>query len=107
LFGVVVDLIHTIPLERAETIFYECLEIGSKGSHMSKLYTTAQYLWSYSRGDIGPEVAIKGIGVRGFGDLLDTMIAHGIPLPRGRGREDQVEREIRDARPLVRELLWG
>ena len=72
---------------------------------MTKLYSTAQFLSAYSQGDIGPEVAIKGIGVAGFGELLDTMIVHGIPLPRDRGREEQTEREIQDALPLVKELL--
>ncbi len=72
---------------------------------MTKLITTAQYLWAYSRGDIGPETAIEGIGVRGFGALLDAMIANGVPLPRGRGREEETKREIRDGLPLMRQIL--
>ncbi|MCY3879041.1 MAG: hypothetical protein OXF74_07665 [Rhodobacteraceae bacterium] len=72
---------------------------------MTRLHTTAQYLKAYSQGEIGPEIVIEALCMRGFGELLDAMARHDLSLPRGWGREKAVEREVRECLPLVRDLL--
>jgi len=59
---------------------------------MTKLITTSQFLRAYSEGRIGPEEAIRGIGGFGYSHLFDSMARHRLPLPRGRGREKEIER---------------
>ena len=72
---------------------------------MTKLITTAQFLRAYSAGEIGPEEAIRGTGALGYSHLFDAMARHRLPLPRGRGREEETAREIQDALPILRSAL--
>ena len=67
--------------------------------------TAAEFLQAYSEGRIGSREAIHGAGLDGFGGLLDAMAAGGYRLPRGRGREEQVEREVNEALPMLAEAL--
>ncbi len=73
---------------------------GKKGP-----FTTAGYLEAYSTGQIGSRQTMRGIGVDGFRGLLDAMLEHGDPLPRGRGREEETAREVRQALPLIAEAM--
>ncbi len=70
-----------------------------------QLITTAEFLQAYSEGRIDSREAIHGIGVDSFRDLLDAMVNCGFRLPRGRGREEQVEREVTEALPMLAEAL--
>lgn len=72
---------------------------------MSRLITTSQFLEAYSAGSIGSHEAMQGIGVDSFRDLLNAMADGGHSLPRGRGREKQIAREIAEALPLLTEAL--
>ncbi|MXX88311.1 MAG: hypothetical protein F4Y68_03540 [Boseongicola sp. SB0665_bin_10] len=70
-----------------------------------KFITTAEVLEAYSQGAIGSADAIRRIGGTGFRDLLIAMANCDFPLPRGAGRESEVEREIAEALPILREHL--
>jgi len=72
---------------------------------MKKLITAADFLQAYSEGRIGSRDAMRGIGVDSFRDLLNAMADCGWRLPRGRGREDEVEREVAEALPMLAEAL--
>lgn len=72
---------------------------------MKKLITAAEFLQAYSEGRIGSREAMRGIGVDSFRDLLNAMADCGWRLPRGRGREDEVEREVTEALPMLAEAL--
>lgn len=72
---------------------------------MKKLITAAEFLQAYSEGRIGSREAMRGIGVDSFRDLLNAMADCGWGLPRGRGREDEVEREVAEALPMLAEAL--
>lgn len=73
--------------------------------------TAAGFLQAYSEGRIGPQEAIHGAGLEGFGDLLDAKVAGGYRLPRDQGQEVQVEREVpgpgagQAALPMLAEAL--
>lgn len=72
---------------------------------MDHLHTTSQHLRAYSQGEIGPEVVIEALRMRGYGELFDAMERHSLPLPRGRGREAETEREVRECLPIVKLML--
>ncbi|MCY4261264.1 MAG: hypothetical protein OXC91_13505 [Rhodobacteraceae bacterium] len=69
------------------------------------VYTPARALEAYSRGTIGCAEAIQAIGGRGFADLLDALARHDWPLPRGRGQEAEIARQVATCLPLVRAAL--
>ena len=70
-----------------------------------KRHTTAQYLQAYSSGEIGPEVVIQALQLSGFRELCLVMSRHDLPLPCGKGREDEVEKEVREGLPLLKKIL--
>ncbi|MCY4591103.1 MAG: hypothetical protein OXE86_11225 [Alphaproteobacteria bacterium] len=70
-----------------------------------RLVTAAEFLQAYSEGRIDSRETMHGIGVDSFSDLLDAMAGCGFRLPRGRGREEQVEREVAAALPMLAEAL--
>jgi hypothetical protein len=72
---------------------------------MKKPITTADFLEAYSRGEIGSGETIRGIGARDFRHLLELMGVHNLPLPRGRGQEEDTEREVAIAVPLLQAQL--
>ena len=72
---------------------------------MKRRITAAEFLQAYSDGLIDSRKAMDGIGVDSFRDLLNAMVDCGFRLPRGRGREEQVEREVADALPMLAEAL--
>ncbi len=72
---------------------------------MKRLITAAEFLQAYSEGRIDSREAMDGIGVASFRDLLNAMVDCGFRLPRGRGREEQVEREVAEALPMLAEAL--
>ena len=72
---------------------------------MKRRITAAEFLQAYSDGLIDSREAMDGIGVDSFRDLLNAMVDCGFRLPRGRGREEQVEREVADALPMLAEAL--
>ena len=72
---------------------------------MKGLVTTSDFLVAYSEGKIGPEKAMEGIGVYTFRELLNAMADNGHPLPRGRGRETEVEREVAEVLPILLEAF--
>ena len=72
---------------------------------MKRLITAAEFLRAYSEGRIDSREAMDGIGVDSFRDLLTAMVDCGFRLPRGRGREEQVEREVAEALPMLAEAL--
>ena len=72
---------------------------------MKRLITTTDFLKAYSEGKIGPEKAMEGIGIFTFRELLNAMADNGHPLPRGRGREAEVEREVAEVIPVLAEAL--
>ena len=74
---------------------------------MTKLITTSQFLQAYSEGSIGPEEAIRGIGGLGYSHLFDSMARHDFPLPRGRGREKEIAKEVREGLPVLRAALFA
>ena len=67
-----------------------------------KTYPPLEHLHAYSQGEISSGAAIRGIGVDGFRQLLELMIELEIPLPRDRGQEDIVKKEIEDATPIFK-----
>ena len=69
------------------------------------MITAAEFLRAYSEGRIGSHEAIRGTGATGFSDLLDVMTECGFSLPRGKGREDEVEREVAEALPMLAAAL--
>ena len=72
---------------------------------MKKLITAAEFLQAYSEGRISSREAMEGIGVDSLRELLDALLDSGFGLPRGRGREGQVEREVALALPMLAEAL--
>ena len=71
---------------------------------MKKYITPLEHLHACSQGEISSGKAIKGIGADGFRQLLDLMIELEIPLPRDRGQEDIVKKEIKDVAPIFKKL---
>ncbi len=72
---------------------------------MARYTTTAQVLRAYSEGLIGPQEAIQATGGLGYSHLFDAMARHDLPLPKGKGREEETEREVREGLPILRQLL--
>lgn len=72
---------------------------------MKRPITTSLTLIAYSRGEIGSREAIRGIGGIGFSHLLDAMADAGLPLPRGRGHEEETHREVEEALPILQAAL--
>jgi len=72
---------------------------------MKKLITAAEFLQAYSDGRISSREAMHGIGANSFRDLLNAMVDCGFRLPRGRGREEQVEHEVARALPMLAKAL--
>ena len=69
------------------------------------MVSAAEFLRAYSEGRIGSHEAIHGTGAAGFSDLLDVMAECGFSLPRGKGREDEVEREVAAALSMLAAAL--
>ncbi len=72
---------------------------------MKRRITAAEFLQAYSNDLIDSREAMDGVGVDSFRDLLNAMVGCGFRLPRGRGREEQVEREVAEALPMLAETL--
>lgn len=72
---------------------------------MKQLITTADHLKAYSRGEVSSSHAIAGIGASGFAELLQLMSECELPLPRGQGIEDIIEKEVQEGIPILRAIM--
>ena len=100
------DMISPDDLFNNEKPFVEMMEISKKREKpMRKLITFEDFVIGYARGEISSGAAVKGIGAYGFRELFELMSINGIPLPRGDGHENIIEKEINDVFPILKNQL--
>lgn len=79
--------------------------VDQESDKMKKLIAESEFLQAYSEGKIGPRETMHGIGFCSLRDLLNAMVDCCSRLPRGRGREEQVEREVAQAQHMLAKAL--